>query len=180
MIENVKWRGLFLKGDETLEYMARLASEGDRDSFIALCDAMKIPLFRAAKGILDDDSLALEAVSEAVFRAYKGIRRLRNPQYAATWFTRILINAANDVYARQKREAALELSDDNVYYNDHGELDFQQMIATLPLELREIISLKYYSEFTLEEISRILKIPAGTVKSRLNRALKQLRMEVAE
>lgn len=163
-----------------LEQLARMAAEGDEDSFVALCDRMKTPIFRAAKGILGDESLALEAVSETVFRAYKGIRRLRQPQYAATWFTRILINAANDLYRQQKHEAAIETATLDRYYDNYDSLNFQQMIAALPLELREIVSLKYYSEFTLEEIAQTLKIPVGTVKSRLNRALKKLRMEVEE
>ena len=167
-----------MKGDETIASLAALAAKGDEDGFVALCDAMKTNLFRAAKGILCDDSLALEAVSEAVYRAYKGIRKLREPQYAATWFTRILINAANDIYKRQKREVPFDTVTADVYHDDHSQLDFEQMIGSLPPQLREIISLKYYSEYTLEEISRILKTPAGTVKSRLNRALKQLRMEV--
>ena len=169
-----------MKGDDTFTPLAALAAKGDEDSFVALCDAMKTALFRAAKGILGDDSLALEAVSEAVYRAYKGIRKLREPRYAATWFTRILINAANDIYKRQKLEAPLDTTDIGAYYDDYSQLDFEQMIGSLSPELREIISLKYYSEFTLDEISRILKIPVGTVKSRLNRALKQLHLEIEE
>ena len=169
-----------MKGDETITPLAALAAKGDEDSFVALCDAMKTTLFRAAKGILGDDSLALDAVSEAVYRAYKGIRKLRAPQYAATWFTRILINAANDIYRRQKLEAPLDTTNIGAYYDDYQQLDFETMIEALSPELREIISLKYYSEFTLEEISHILKMPVGTVKSRLNRALKQLRLEIEE
>ena len=169
-----------MEGEETLIQLARLASKGDEDSFVALCEAMKITLFRTAKGILGDETLALDAVSEAVFRAYKGIRRLREPKYAATWFTRILINAANDIYKKQKNELNLDTAHDIAHYDDHSRLDFETMIESLSPELRKIISLKYYSGFTLEEISRILKIPAGTVKSRLNRALKQLRMEIEE
>ena len=169
-----------MKGDETLTHLAALATEGDNDSFVALCDAMKATLFRAAKGILGNDSLALEAVSEAVYRACKGIRKLREPQYAATWFTRILINAANDIYKRQKLEAPLDTTNIGAYYDEHHKLDFEAMIGSLPPELRKIISLKYYSEFTLEEISRILKIPVGTIKSRLNRALNRLRLEIEE
>jgi RNA polymerase sigma-70 factor (ECF subfamily) len=52
------------------------------------------------------------------------------------------------------------------------------MIQSLQPELREIISLKYYSGYTLREISGILGVPEGTVKSRLNRALNLLRLEV--
>ena len=169
-----------MERDESLTHLAQLASKGDEDSFVALCEAMKTTLFRTAKGILGDETLALDAVSEAVFRAYRGIRRLREPKHAATWFTRILINAANDIYKKRKIELTLDTVHDSPYYDDHSQLDFETMIESLAPELREIISLKYYSGFTLEEISHILKTPAGTVKSRLNRALKQLRQEVEE
>jgi len=57
---------------------------GDEKYFIALCDMLKTKLFRTAKGILGNESLALEAVSEAVFKAFKGIRRLRKPKYVET------------------------------------------------------------------------------------------------
>ena len=164
--------------NERLAHLAALAANGDEDSFVALCDAMKNDLFRAAKGILGDDDRALEAVSESVFRAYNGIKRLREPKYAATWFTRILINVANDIYKRQKHETSLDAAQNIGLIDAHSKMDFEQMIRSLPPELREIVSLKYYSEFTHEEISRILKLPIGTVKSRLSRALKLLRLEV--
>ncbi len=67
---------------------------------------------------------------------------------------------------------------EGIYHDDHSELEFTQMIKSLQPELREIISLKYYSGYTLYEISEILDVPEGTVKSRLNRALNILRLEV--
>ena len=167
------------RGDETPEYLARQAAKGDEACFAALCDALKQKLFRTAKGILGDEALALDAVSEAVFRAYKGIRRLREPKYAETWFIRILLNVVNDIMRRRKHEIVMETIPEGVYYDNHGELEFTQMIGSLRPELREIISLKYYSGYTLNEISAILDIPEGTVKSRLNRALNLLRLEVS-
>ena len=168
------------RGDETLEYLAKQAAGGDEACFVTLCDALKQKLFRTAKGILGNEALALDAVSEAVFRAFKGIRRLRQPKYAETWFIRILLNAANDLRRRQKHEIVMETVPESLYYDNHGELDFAQMIGSLQPELREIISLKYYSGYTLNEISAILDIPEGTVKSRLNRALNLLRLEVSD
>lgn len=164
----------------TPEYLATHASGGDEECFVALCDVLKRKLFRTAKGILGSEALALDAVSEAVFRAFRGIRRLREPRYAETWFTRILLNAANDIYRRQKHEVVTDTVPEGAYYDNHSDLEFSQMIESLPRELREIVSLKYYSDYTLTEISAILDIPEGTVKSRLNRALKLLRLEVSE
>jgi RNA polymerase sigma-70 factor (ECF subfamily) len=166
--------------EETKEYLAEKASMGDEKCFAALCDTLKTKLFRVAKGILGNEALALEAVSEAVFQAFKGIKRLREPKYAETWFIRIVINAANDIYRRQKHEVIMETVPEGLYFDNHSELDFNLMIKSLKPELREIISLKYYSDYTLNEISSILNVPEGTVKSRLNRALNLLRLEVLD
>jgi RNA polymerase sigma-70 factor (ECF subfamily) len=168
-----------LKGKETTEFLAKQAARGNEECFVALCNLLKTKLYRTAKGILGNESLALDAVSEAIFRAFKGIKRLREFKYAETWFIRIQINAANDFYRRQKNEIVMEKVPEGIYHDDHSELEFTQMIESLQPELREIISLKYYSGYTLAEISAILDIPEGTVKSRLNRALNLLRLEVS-
>ena len=164
--------------EETIEYLAEKASMGDEKCFVELCGLLKTKLFRTAKGILGNEALALDAVSEAVFRAFKGIRRLQKPKYAETWFIRILLNVANDIYRRQKNELIMETVPEVQYYDNHHELEFNQMIGSLQPDLRKIISLKYYSDYTLNEISKILDIPEGTVKSRLNKALNILRLEV--
>ena len=161
-------------------YLAEKAAKGDEQSFIELCNIMKVPLFRAAMGILGNEQLALDAISETTYKAYKSISKLREYKYAATWLTRILINAATDIYNRQNRYVPLETAQEIAHYDSHDKLNFDELTASLPNDLRIIVSLKYYSEFTLEEIAKILDTPIGTVKSRLNRALKQLRIENTE
>jgi len=163
---------------ETKEFLARQAIGGNEECFVSLCDLLKHKLFRTAKGILGNESLALDAVSEAVFRAFKNIKRLREPKFVETWFIRIIINVANDLYRRQKHEVIMKDVPEGIYRENHNEMEFNQMIESLQPDLREIISLKYYSGYTLNEIAGILKIPEGTVKSRLNRALNLLRLEV--
>jgi RNA polymerase sigma-70 factor, ECF subfamily len=165
---------------ETPEYLASRASRGDEECFAALCDVLKTKLFRTAKGVLGNETLALDAVSEAVFRAYKGIKRLHEAKYVETWFIRIVLNVANDIQRRQKRELVMETVPENAHYDNHSDMEFFALIESLQKELREIISLKYYSGYTLAEISEILNMPEGTVKSRLNRALNLLRIEVSD
>ena len=165
-------------GEDRIEYLAKQASGGNEECFVALCNILKLRLFRTAKGILGNETLALDAVSEAVYRAFKGIKRLREPRYAETWFTRIVLNVANDIYRRQKNEITVGEIPEGIHNDDHSDMEFSQLIESLPLELREIISLKYYSNYTLAEIAVLLEIPEGTIKSRLNRALNLLRLEV--
>jgi RNA polymerase sigma-70 factor (ECF subfamily) len=169
-----------LKENETPEDLARQAAAGNEQCFVALCDVLKVRLFRTAKGILGSESLALDAVSETVYRAWRGIRKLREPRYAETWFTRILLNAANDILRRRKHEIVTDKLPEVVHYDNHDDMEIAQLIEALPQELREIISLKYYSGYTLAETAEILDVPEGTVKSRLNRALNLLRLEFSE
>jgi len=163
-----------------LEYLAEQASNGNEECFVMICRTLEKKLFRTAKGVLGNEALSLDAVSEAVFRAFKGIKRLREPKYVETWFIRIVLNTANDINRKRKHEIVMENAPEGIYYDQHSELEFTQMIESLQAELREIISLKYYSGYTLHEISAILNIPEGTVKSRLNRALNILRLEVLD
>ena len=164
--------------EDTIESLAEKASKGDEKCFVALCDLLKTKLFRTAKGILGNETLALDAVSEAVFRAFTGIKRLREAKHVETWFIRILLNAANDIHRRQKHELIIETVPEGLYFDNHHEFEFLEMVNSLEPEPRKIVSLKYYCDYTLREISAILNIPEGTVKSRLNRALNFLRLEV--
>jgi RNA polymerase sigma-70 factor (ECF subfamily) len=166
-----------VKEDVSVEELAERAAGGDEAAFAGLCGALKQRLFRAAKGVLGNEEFALDAVSEAVFRAYRGIKRLREPRYAETWFTRIVLNAACDIQKRRKCEAVVEFVPEAEYYDNHSGREIAELIKALPGELREIISLKYYSGYTLAETAEILGVPEGTVKSRLNRALNLLRVE---
>ena len=163
--------------EESFQNLAKQAINGNNECFVKLCNKLKTKLFRTAKGILGNESLALDAVSETIFRAFKGIKKIREPKYVETWFIRILLNTANDFYRRQKHEVLMEAVPEGEYYDNHDKLDFEQIIEFLHPDLRVIISLKYYSDYTLHEISEILGIPEGTVKSRLNRALNILRLE---
>lgn len=168
------------RDSKTLEDLAIKASGGNEECFVMICRVLEKKLFRTAKGILGNETLALDAVSEAVFRAFKNIKQLREPKYIETWFIRIVLNAAHDIQRRRKREVVTDTVPEGMHFDNHLELEIAQMIDSLEPELREIISLKYYSGYTLQEAAYILKIPEGTVKSRLHRALKLLRLEVLD
>ena len=63
----------------------------------------------------------------------------------------------------------------NLVHNDtHEELEFKNLIRNLNDELKEIVILYYFEDFSIKEISKIIKIPEGTVKTRLSRARKKL------
>ena len=63
---------------------------------------------------------------------------------------------------------------------DYDGLPLREAVAKLPAPLREVVTLRYFADCTLEETARVLAIPRGTVATRQRRALALLRLELEE
>lgn len=80
----------------------------------------------------------MDAVDEAVYQGFLHYKRLRQPEYFATWMTRILINACNAELRRRKRELAVaELPETAAEAFDA--LPLREAVARLPRELRAVV-----------------------------------------
>ena len=75
--------------------------------FIQQAEGLKGRLYRTAWLYLGSEACAVDAVDEAVYQGFLHYKRLRQPEYFATWMTRILINACNAELRRRKRELAV-------------------------------------------------------------------------
>ena len=140
-------------------------------------EEMKGRLYRTALLYLGGEAAALDAVDEAVYRAFLSHRKLRRPEHFNTWITRILINVCNDELRRRKREPAMaELPETAAEQFDA--LPLLDAVERLPRELRAVVALRYFSGYTLAETAEALDIPAGTVSSRQRKALALLRLEL--
>ena len=140
-------------------------------------EEMKGRLYRTALLYLGGEAAALDAVDEAVYRAFLSHRKLRRPEHFNTWITRILINVCNDELRRRKREPAMaELPETAAEQFDA--LPLRDAVERLPRELRAVVALRYFSGYTLAETAEALDIPAGTVSSRQRKALALPRLEL--
>ena len=140
-------------------------------------EEMKGRLYRTALLYLGGEAAALDAVDEAVYRAFLSHRKLRRPEHFNTWITRILINVCNNELRRRKREPAMaELPETAAEQFDA--LPLRDAVERLPRELRAVVALRYFSGYTLAETAEALDIPAGTVSSRQRKALALLRLEL--
>lgn len=136
-------------------------------------------LYAAAYMYLGREADALEAVDEAVYRALISLKRLKQPEYFATWLTRILINVCKDELKRRSRTVPLsELPESAAEELDA--LPLKDAIARLPIELREVLIFHHFGGLTVSETARALGIPQGTAATRLRRALSLLRLELTE
>ena len=157
--------------------MAKQAIKGDDDAFLSLILAHREALFRTALAYLKNEGDALEAVQEVTFRAYEKIHTLRKPKYAKTWLIRIMMNYCRDVLHKQRRfvfdeEFMLQhgISEDYTY------LEVEEALAQLSGEQRELIYMRYLHEIKIKDIAEMASIPESTVKTRLYKALKLLRL----
>lgn len=136
-------------------------------------------LYRTALLYLGGEAAALDAVDEAVYRAFLSHRKLRQPEHFATWITRILINVCNDELRRRKREPPMaELPETAAEQFDA--LPLRDAVGRLPRELKDVIILRYFTGLTLAETARTLDLPQGTVVTRQRKALRLLRLELTD
>lgn len=131
-------------------------------------------MYRLAYSIVRNDADTQEAVSEAVVLAFEKRHQLRKRTSAKAWIMQILVNASKRILVQSKR---IILSGDENQFEQTAAFAGDEMwavIMELDEEFKEVIVLYYYEQFSVKEISKILKIPEGTIKSRLSRARKKL------
>lgn len=134
--------------------------------------------YRYALALTKNAADAQDAVSEAVLRAYEHRHALKDKTKFKMWMTRILVNTTRTMLRKRERFVPVE----NVYETGEPVVEQENLsdelwetVLELEPEYREIALLYYYAEFSLKDISKILWLPLGTVKSRLSRAREQLK-----
>lgn len=140
---------------------------------------IKKRLYRTARMYLGGESAALDAVDEAVYKGFLSCKKLKKPEYFATWMTRILMNECSNELRRRKRELATEELPETAA-EQFDALPLREAVERLPRELRAVVALRYFSGYTLAETADILRIPQGTAAGRQRRALALLRLELGE
>ena len=167
-------------------WLALRCQLGEPAAFRELVDEMERPLMYFAGKLLGSDRDAPDVVQEVWLEAFAKIGRLREPAALRPWLYQLTRNTAasrvrRDV-ARERREinAALDepATSDDAPDADWLALDTARMHAALdllPLEQREVLTLFFIEDLSIEEISTVVRVPAGTVKSRLFHAKRRLR-----
>ena len=162
--------------------LVELARQGDQDAFAGLVRGSIDRLDTAARLILRDPELARDAVQEGLIRAWRDLRSLRDPDRFDGWLYHLTINACLDL-DRGRRRRPVEIEITPLFtpaapdpYRDLGDRELvNSMLRRLDVGGRSIVVLHYYLGLPLTEVAQTLRIPVGTVKSRLHRALGQLR-----
>ena len=158
---------------------------GDHAAFEQLAAASVDRLFALATRILRDEAAAEDAVQEALLRAWRDLRALRDPARWEAWLYRLLVNACRDEQRRrQRRPVALFANVPNTAAGTN-ETDviarrdeLERGLSRLTVDHRVALAMHYYLDLRPAEIADLLGVPEGTVVSRLHYASRALRAAV--
>ncbi len=132
--------------------------------------------YRLAYSYVKNEQDALDIVQESAYRVIKDLDQLKERNYLSTWIYRIVINNAIDSLRKKKRETVSLLEVELVHEDQYQEEDPLALLSILEDKDRALVILKYLEDWKLEEISEIMEMNISTVKSRLYRALKKLKV----
>ena len=170
-------------GEELEHGAAQAETRREFEERLAECGPLA---YRVARGILRNTADAEDVAQEALLRAYRRFDRLRDRNRFRAWLVRIAFRLALDRLRSGKRR---ELRDtlwsqpehqpraataEDLAASNEFRAHLENALAELPKKLRLVLLLAAMEGHAIEEIASILGIPAGTVKSRIFLARKQL------
>lgn len=171
------------------------AQGGDLDAFNTLILHYQDSVYNVALRIMGDEFFAADAAQEAFISAFKSIASFRGGSFKA-WLMRIVTNACYDELRRKKRRPTTPLepetddgeemdsprwlADSSMTPSQQAEADelehaIQHCINNLPLEFKTVVVMADLQGLDYSEVASAVRVPLGTVKSRLARARLRLR-----
>ena len=162
-------------------------------SFEELAQKFERELYLTCYGILGHREDAADALQETMLRAWRGFRGFRGEAQWRTWFHRIAVNTSIDMIRKRRPETSLNAMTEEGFdpadtrVNVSAELEagerrqrLREAIGKLDEKDRSLIVLRDVRGMSYDELAHILRLPQGTVKSRLNRARERLKRILSE
>jgi RNA polymerase sigma-70 factor (ECF subfamily) len=184
------------------EDLAGLAQGGDRDALSALFQRYETRLYNYARRMTRNDADAEDLVQDAFLRVHSGLRRYDARRPFRPWMYRIMTNLCRDHHRRRLSRGAVSLdaperggqagtslgerlrsAEAGPDQRAAGREEVARLEAALdglPHKLRSVFLLARYEGLSYEEIAASLRVPLGTVKSRMNRAASALTAALRE
>jgi len=169
---------------------------GDEQAYIELVNRYRDRLMSFVYRFVNDEVVAEDIVQDTLVKLYTHKDYYRNIAKFSTWLYTIAGNLAKTELRKKKRRKVTNLSemgrddweydipsDEDTAKTVHGQFVGEQIhkaIQSLPDHFREVIILRDIQELSYEEVSSIVEVPLGTVKSRINRARLQLQEMLKE
>ncbi len=155
----------------------------EKEAFDELIGGWERRLFYYIRRLVDDEQEAWDILQETWLKVFRGITSLRNPASLSSWLYRIARNTAVShlrkdriEYERYQNGEYLPTDiEDNVQMSLEDVEELHRALKELSLPHREVLTLYFLEDFSIEEIAEILEVASGTVKSRIHYAKRALK-----
>ena len=161
--------------------------EGDHQAFDQIMENHEDRVFSVCLRILNDRDQALDATQETFLTVFRKAKQFKGDSALGTWIYRIAVNTCYDQLRKQKRRRTDPMPD----YHDPEDLsaeaavesagirpEIEQALAAIPQDFRVAVVLSDIEGLGLPEVAEMLRIPVGTVKSRVFRGRRLLAKEL--
>lgn len=159
------------------QMLIEAAKRGDRAAFDSLIERYHNELYYTALGIVRSGWDALDICQDTFLKVFSSLDTLNDTSKFRTWINRILVNKCYDFFRKNKRVTLMDSVEYEGFFENPKEeyIDLLKALSQLKEEMRVVITLRYFQDLPIKEIAAVVGCPEGTVKSRLNYGLKELR-----
>ena len=143
-------------------------------------------LYRLVFSYIKDEEQSLDVIQNTILKALDNLEKLREEKYLETWIYRIAINESLKYLKKQKNEPIFNIQDYEISSEEFENKDITDVmglykaIDSLKPKLKTVIILRFFEDKSLAEISKITNSNLSTVKTRLYKALKELKIKIGK
>ena len=169
--------------EQNILHSIRQARSGDKEALIQLILSQKEDYHRLAYVYLKNQEDTLDAMSDMIVKVFENIKSLKTEEAFFSWSKTILVNCCKQHLRKKYKVILLRELPEESYEESYSEQDerlaFEAHLAKLSAKYQEVLRLRFALDMDYATIAEILKIPIGTVKSRIHAGLQKLqkRME---
>jgi RNA polymerase sigma-70 factor (ECF subfamily) len=158
------------------QFLVMAAQDGNEDALEKLVSLWQKKLWHYAFGLTADVHASWDITQQTWLEIIKGLRKLHDPKCFKAWAYRIATNRTIDWLKNKKKFQHINLESIEIGTNrKDNDLQVKELVRRLKSDSRVILSLYYFQQLSIPEISIALNIPTGTVKSRLFKAREELK-----
>lgn len=174
------------------EDLVELVRSKDQELYRVVVERYQSRLLRFATYLIKDPDKAADVVQEAFIKAFINLKGFKTKKKFSSWIYRIVHNEAINQIKKEKKKisfeendwlkqlASKEVSMEEKLVKKEARIMVKKCLNQLPLVYRSPLTLFYLEERSYEEISDILKIPVGTVGTRINRGKKMMKVIIGK
>ncbi|WP_416198320.1 MAG: RNA polymerase sigma-70 factor, ECF subfamily [Sporanaerobacter sp.] len=164
------------------ELLIKKAKKGDKEALLQLVMAHEADYYKLAYVYMKNKDDALDAMQDMIVILYENMSKLKKEESFYSWSKTILVNLCKNKLKKNNKVIPLDEIKAEAQYETYdkseNQIVLEKHLSKLSEKQQEVIRLKYFLDLDYKTISEILKIPIGTVKSRISIGIEKLRESI--